>query len=124
MVLGVGRWVLGVGRWALGVRHWVLGVGPCALGVGLPRGVKEAHWVEHGSVGLMLLLGGAVNGSSSSELSSIKILDGRSFCFLLPIDAFSRGKESIKRKGAYSPRHAAPTEDPILNAFEFLVWVV
>ena len=43
--------------------------------------------------------------------SSIEILDGRSFRFLLPIDAFSRGKEPIKRKGAYSPRHVTPTED-------------
>ena len=51
LALGVGQCVLGVGRWALGVGHWVLGVGRCALGVGLPRGVEEAHGVEHGSMG-------------------------------------------------------------------------
>jgi hypothetical protein len=64
----------------------------------------------------MLLLGRAVDCFSLSESSSIEILDGGSFRFLLPIDAFSRGKESIKRKGIYSPRHFLPTEDPILSA--------
>jgi hypothetical protein len=71
--------------------------------------------------GLTLLLGGAVDVSPmSSRSSSIKILVGKNFRFLLPTVAVSRDEEMFVCKSEYSPKHLAPTDRPSFKASDFL----
>jgi hypothetical protein len=70
--------------------------------------------------GLTLLLGGAVDVlPMSSRSSSIKILVGKSFRFLLPTVAVSRDEEMFVCKSEYSPKHVLPADRPSFKASDF-----
>jgi hypothetical protein len=83
-------------------------------------------------LGLMLLLGGAVEGLTlllggagnvlpmSSRSRSIEISVGKSFRFLLPTVAVSRDEEMFVCKSEYSPKHVAPADRPSFKASDFL----
>ena len=69
----------------------------------------------------MLLLGGAVDVSPKFfRSSSIKILVGECFHFLIPSVAVSWDEEMFVCKSEYSPKHVLPADRPSFNASDFL----